>query len=132
VKEAGRLVVAAQKLRDSKQWEKKEDFVKQLAIDKIRGNHNRDLEMVESVESIRGDWMDSLMRNDGTRCLMEGQEVGESNDFRYRETIIDAYEKYDALFSKGLVLPPLSSVTEEAIVQMPAKSSMQEEAFAEV
>lgn len=72
------------------------------------------------------------MRNDGTRCLMEGQQVGESNNFCYRQTIIDAYEKYDALFSEGLVLPPLSSVTEEAIVQMPAKSSMQEEAFAEV
>lgn len=51
VKEAGRLAEAARELRDSKQWERKEDFVKQLAIDKIRDNHNRNLEMGESVAS---------------------------------------------------------------------------------
>jgi hypothetical protein len=136
--EAGRVAVAARELRDSQKWNTRDDFVKQLAINKLRRDHflsEAEIERNDAISMNHDAFISSFIKNDGTRCLLERQQVDNMNDFRYSEDIVKAYEKYDSLsvlesneepiapvpqFAEGSILPDsVLESNEEPIAPVP-------------
>jgi hypothetical protein len=123
VKEAGRVYAAARELRDSKEWDSVDDFVEQLAIQNLRKDHRRsesEIERDEALATNQDELMASITRNDGTRCLLERQQVGDNNNYRFSESMMNAYKKYSALFAEGSIEPvSLSQNNEDPITSVP-------------